>query len=165
MVQLKKYGKKEWNIMPKKCILVMDVDDEFGVLTRITGRIRREGLNIAELSVAQTSVAGISRMTIRVELRGIPVEQVISRLARFDCVKDIHLCEEGASLVRELVFIRCYADSPLCIGKPFLQQSGNTVCFEKTGTPQELDAYLQENRSQIDVYKRQGKQQCLYIWH
>ena len=80
--------------MPKKCILVMDVDDEFGVLTRITGRIRREGLNIAELSVAQTSVAGISRMTIRVELRGIPVEQVISRLARFDCVKDIHLCEE-----------------------------------------------------------------------
>lgn len=36
--------------MPKaSCILMMDVDNEFGVLTRITALIRRAGLNIKGL--------------------------------------------------------------------------------------------------------------------
>ena len=41
--------------MPKTShILMMNVDNEFGVLTRITALIRRAGLNIKGLSVAET---------------------------------------------------------------------------------------------------------------
>ena len=135
--------------MPKTYILMMDVDDEFGVLTRITGRIRREGLNIAALSVAQTATPGISRMTIRVQMRGIPADQVIGRLSRFDCVKEIHLCGENTLPVQELALICCPVDSPLSAGEKILHQTQTCIVFEKTGTPQELDDYLEKNRSQV----------------
>lgn len=142
--------------MRKKHILVMDVDDEFGVLTRITGRIRREGLNIAALSVAQTAVPGVSRMTIRVEMQGISLEQVVERLSRFDCVRTIQVCQAQTHLVRELALISCKADSPLCKKEKTVSRTAGRVCFEKTGTPEELDRYLQDNLGEILEFSRSG---------
>lgn len=142
--------------MAKKAILVMDVDDEFGVLTRITGRIRREGVNIDALSVAQTATPGISRMTICIETRTVPFEQIINRLTKFDCVKNIFLCDEEKKPVRELLLVRCPANSSLHQGESIIEQNGDTVTFEKTGTPQEIDTYLKDHHSQISEFSRSG---------
>ncbi len=142
--------------MPQTYILMMDVDDEFGVLTRITGRIRREGLNISALSVAQTGIPGISRMTVRVQMQGSPIEQMINRLSRLDCVKKIQLCEENTLPIRELALVCCGTSSPLPNGETILYQTENRIYFEKTGTPQELDCYLKEHQSQILEFSRSG---------
>jgi len=46
---------------------VVLVEDHPGVLTRVSGLIRRRGFNIDSITVGHTETAGVSRMTIAVE--------------------------------------------------------------------------------------------------
>lgn len=67
----------------------LTVDNEFGVLTRVTALIRREGWNIKSLSVDETERSDISRMTIDLECAEHTAEQVIKRLSRLASVRAI----------------------------------------------------------------------------
>lgn len=63
------------------------VDNEFGVLTRITAMLRREGFNIKSLAVEVTDNPEISQMLITVECIDSAVSKVLSRLNKLGCVK------------------------------------------------------------------------------
>ncbi len=83
-----------------KTIMLM-VDNEFGVLTRITALLRREGFNIASLAVSVTTKPEISRMIISVECIDTAMPKIIERLNKLSCVEtatvisgDFHLGEE-----------------------------------------------------------------------
>ncbi len=62
------------------------VDNEFGVLTRITALVRREGFNIRCLAVDETENPEISRLLICVESMQSAVPRVVVRLNRLGCV-------------------------------------------------------------------------------
>lgn len=65
----------------------MLVDNEFGVLTRITAMLRREGFNIKSLAVEVTDNPEISQMLVSVECIQSAVPKVLTRLNKLGCVK------------------------------------------------------------------------------
>ena len=56
------------------------VEDVSGVLARIAGLFARRGFNIESLAVGPTEKAGVSRMTIVVNVDEQPLEQVTKQL-------------------------------------------------------------------------------------
>lgn len=85
--------------------LILLVDNEFGVLTRITGNIRREGWNIRSLVVAETLDAAVSRLTISVECIDSSLPQVLDRLGKLNCVRSLSLYSPATHFALELVLV------------------------------------------------------------
>lgn len=70
-------------------ILTMMVDNNMGVLTRITTQIRREGLNIRRLLVEETENPEISRLTMTFScLQGF-YGDVLKRFSQMSCVREL----------------------------------------------------------------------------
>jgi acetolactate synthase-1/3 small subunit len=85
--------------------LILLVDNEFGVLTRVTTNIRREGWNIKSLVVAETMDPAVSRLTISVECIDSTLPHVLERLGKLACVRDIRAWAEATHFSRELVLV------------------------------------------------------------
>lgn len=90
--------------MPKKSLktIFMMVDNEFGVLTRITALVRREGFNIKSLAVSVTENPEVSRMLIAVECVDSALSKVLERLSRLDCVREAKEIREDYDLCEAL---------------------------------------------------------------
>jgi len=67
------YNLPQYDLPEKRHILSVFVDNEAGVLSKVSGLLSARGFNIDSLSVAQTDVSDLSRMTI--VLKG-PDEQI-----------------------------------------------------------------------------------------
>jgi len=61
-------------------VLSLLVEDKPGLLTRVAGLFARRGFNIESLAVGKTEVPGLSRITVVVEVEGLPLEQVTKQL-------------------------------------------------------------------------------------
>ena len=86
------------------------VENQFGVLSRISGLFSGRGFNIESLNVAETNEPGISRMTIVTRGNDKKIEQVIKQLNKLvDIIKVIDLTEEQF-VDRELILIRMNAE-------------------------------------------------------
>lgn len=90
----------------KKTVFTLMVDNEFGVLTRITALIRRAGWNIRSLAVAETAVSTVSRLTICLECRNTTLEYVLRKLGRLDCVRDISIFTPETQVQQEMAILR-----------------------------------------------------------
>lgn len=88
--------------------LNMLVDNEFGVLTRITSLVRREGYNIKSLAVDVTDDASVSQLLLSVECMVSTLPNILSRLNRLGCVRHAAQVTRGFDLSFELrkVFLR-----------------------------------------------------------
>ncbi|NLG36549.1 MAG: ACT domain-containing protein [Clostridiales bacterium] len=75
--------------MPAKSVKTISliVDNEFGVLTRITALVRREGFNIISLAVTVTDNPELSRAFIAVECIQSAFPKVLERLRKLACVR------------------------------------------------------------------------------
>lgn len=87
-------------------VFTLMVDNEFGVLTRITALIRRAGWNIRSLSVGETAVPEISRLTVCLECRHHSLETVLERLRKQSCVREVRLYSPETQVARELAILR-----------------------------------------------------------
>lgn len=82
------------------------VDNNAGVLARISGLFSRRGFNIKSLAVGETESSEVSRMTIIVECGDTELEQVVSQLAKQVCVRTVELLAAERAISRELVLIK-----------------------------------------------------------
>jgi acetolactate synthase-1/3 small subunit len=87
-------------------ILTAVVEDNPGVLSRVSGMIRRRGFNIQGLSVGPTGEAGRSRMTLTVDAGYAEVDQVEKQLDRLIEVIEIEDLTEGPKLIRQLALAK-----------------------------------------------------------
>lgn len=86
------------------------VVNHFGVLSRIAGLFSGRGFNIESLNVAETTEAGISRMTIVTRGDDKKIEQITKQLNKLvDIIKVIDLTEEKF-VDRELILIKMNAE-------------------------------------------------------
>ena len=92
-------------------ILTLTVDNEFGVLTRITAQIRREGWNIKSLAAEETADRSISRITLALQCFDSTLPSVVSRLSRLACVRHVSAYDAARCICRELTIART-ADTP-----------------------------------------------------
>ena len=87
------------------------VEDQPGVLARIASLFARSGFNIESLAVGPTEAAGVSRMTIVVNVAESPLEQVTKQLNKLINVLKIVELDNSAAVQRELLLVKVKADS------------------------------------------------------
>jgi acetolactate synthase-1/3 small subunit len=87
------------------------VQDKPGVLARVAGLFARRGFNIHSLAVGNTEDDGTSRMTIVVDVKTKPLEQVTKQLNKLVNVLKVVELEHGTAVERELVLIKVKAQN------------------------------------------------------
>lgn len=94
----------------KKTISVL-VENQAGVLNRITGLFSRRAFNIESLSVGVTDDKNISRITIIVDSGNNVVEQVEKQLNKLVEVIKVRTIEEHHMIGRELILVKVSANA------------------------------------------------------
>ncbi len=87
------------------------VEDEAGVLSRISGLFARRGFNIESLAVGPAEQVGVSRMTIVVPGDNRAIEQVTKQLYKLINVLKVQDITETPCVERELVLLKVNAAS------------------------------------------------------
>ena len=86
------------------------VQDQPGVLARVSSLFSRRGFNIESLAVGPTELPEVSRMTIVVNVEDLPLEQVTKQLNKLVNVLKIVELEAEASVQREILLVKVKAD-------------------------------------------------------
>ena len=94
--------------MTKQTISVL-VEDEAGVLTRISGLFARRGFNIESLAVGPAEQSGVSRITMVVPGDEKVVEQLIKQLYKLISVLKVQDISQQPCVERELMLIKINA--------------------------------------------------------
>ena len=127
------------------------VEDQPGVLARISALFSRRGFNIDSLAVGPTELAGVSRMTIVVNVEELPLEQVTKQLNKLVNVLKIVELDQDSAVQRELLLVKVRADhdnrsAVLEIVELFrakvVDVAVDTVTIEATGSRDKLEALL-----------------------
>ena len=84
-------------------ILSVLVQNRPGVLARVAGLFARRGYNIFSLAVAPAEEAGMSRITIVVDVESTPLEQIVKQLFKLVDVVKISELDPRRSVERELL--------------------------------------------------------------
>ncbi|MGE4548866.1 MAG: acetolactate synthase small subunit [Intestinibacillus sp.] len=136
----------------EKYILSVVVQNNAGVLARVSSLFGRRGYNIDSLTVSATTNPKISRITIVVTGDDTILEQIIKQVSKLEETISVkHLVEEEA-YCRELVFVKLLAedasvrDSARQIagvyGANVVLVAPNHIILELTETPSRIDAFL-----------------------
>ncbi len=130
------------------------VENEFGVLSRISGLFSGRGFNIQSLSVAPTLDPSISRMTIVTSGDDQILEQINKQLNKLiDTIKVIDYTSEGQPYVeRELALIKVNAEDntraevmrivDIFRGK-VIDVTTKSYTLEVMGDPDKIDAVIE----------------------
>jgi acetolactate synthase-1/3 small subunit len=132
----------------KRTITVL-VENRFGAFNRIATLFSGKGFNLNSISIGETEIPGISRMTLVTSGDDKMIDQIIKQLNRLiDTIKVIDLSGEMIA-VRELALITVYYKkgdrteiSSLCRifeGK-VVDINNKTLTLEITGPPDKIDA-------------------------
>jgi acetolactate synthase-1/3 small subunit len=127
------------------------VEDQPGVLARISALFSRRGFNIDSLAVGPTELAGISRMTIVVNVDELPLEQVTKQLNKLVNVLKIVELEPDSSVHRELLLVKVKVDVDTrthvletveLFRAKVIDVAPDTLTIEATGSRDKLQALL-----------------------
>jgi len=92
-------------------VLSLLVEDKPGLLTRVAGLFARRGFNIRSLAVGTTEVEGLSRITVVVEVEGLPLEQITKQLNKLINVLKIVELDPTSSVQREHMLVKVRVDN------------------------------------------------------
>jgi acetolactate synthase I/III small subunit len=127
------------------------VEDQPGVLARIAGLFSRRSFNIESLAVGPTEHAGVSRITIVVNVDDNPLEQVTKQLNKLVNVIKIVELEPAQSVQREIMLVKVRADietrshvleTVQLFRAKVVDVSSDAVTIEATGNADKLEALL-----------------------
>ena len=88
---------------------IVHVEDQPGVLTRVTSLIRRRGFNIESLTVGRTERRGVSRMTIVMDVDAIAVARIEAHLYKLVHVISVENVSPIPAVYRDLAMIKVAA--------------------------------------------------------
>ncbi len=133
----------------KQTISVL-VENQAGVLNRITGLFSRRAFNIDSLAVGVTDDPTISRITIIVDSGNSVVEQVEKQLNKLIEVIKVRTIPEDNMIGRELVLLKVNATNKtrqdimtICdiMGAKVDDISPNSITLELSDTPDRIDTF------------------------
>ncbi len=140
-------------ILENKHTMAVLVDNEPGVLARVTGLFSGRGYNIESLTVAEVNIAGrLSRITVVTSGTPMVIEQIKAQLERLVPVHKVSdLTQEGAHVERELALVKVAASGEkrvesLRIADIFrarvVDSTIESFVFEIVGDTGKLDAFI-----------------------
>ncbi|HJA48630.1 MAG TPA: acetolactate synthase small subunit [Candidatus Agathobaculum intestinipullorum] len=136
----------------EKYILSVTVQNNAGVLARVSSLFGRRGYNIDSLTVSATTDPKVSRMSIIVQGDEPILEQIIKQLLKLEEVQRVDHLQEDESCCSELVFVKMRAENAnerdairqLCslYAAHIVESTGQTMIIELSEVPSRIDAFL-----------------------
>ena len=136
----------------QKYILSVIVQNNAGVLARVSSLFGRRGYNIDSLTVSATTDPKVSRMSIIVQGDEPILEQIIKQLLKLEEVMRVDHLQEEDSCCSELVFVKLEAVSgsmrddirQLCglYDAHIVESTENSMIVELSDVPSRIDAFL-----------------------
>jgi acetolactate synthase-1/3 small subunit len=132
-------------------ILSVLVNNEAGVLTRVTGLFARRSFNIDSLSVAETQDVKTSRITISATGDAYMKEQIVRQLQKLHDVQVVKVMDPERIVVRELTLIKVTAnheershiqEAVAVFRAKVVDLSPDSMIVELTGEKSKIDAFL-----------------------
>jgi acetolactate synthase I/III small subunit len=132
-------------------VFVVDVEDEPGVLTRVSSLFRRRGFNIVSLTVGPTEQVGVSRMTIVVDAPEVAARRIEAHLWKLVNVIRVEDVTQAAAVHRELVMVKIAADAEarthvMKLAEVFrariIDVAAESLILESTGTSEKIARLL-----------------------
>jgi acetolactate synthase-1/3 small subunit len=133
-------------------ILSILVNNEAGVLTRVSGLFARRAFNIDSLSVGVTEDPQVSRITIVARGDEYVKSQIIRQLEKLHDVKIVELMPPSRTVMRELVLIKLNISQKSRLGMmeavsvfraKVVDLSNDSVTLEITGEQSKCDAFVE----------------------
>ncbi len=133
-----------------KFVLAVYVDNQSGVLTRVTAMFTRRGFNIDALTVGETERPEYSRITITMQGDDYVKAQLINQLKKLYVVKKVEVLEDEP-IKRELMLIKVEnkpenrSDIMTAVDvfrASVIDYSPEGMCIEVTGNPSKIDAFI-----------------------
>ena len=90
----------------KRFTVAILVNNQFGVLNRVTSMFRRRQFNIISLAVSETESTEFSRVTIQSEGEEVTKQQLINQLYKLPDVKSVLEFNPDDAVSRELLLIK-----------------------------------------------------------
>ena len=127
------------------------VDNQAGVVTRISSLFTRRGFNIDSLTVSATNDPAISRITVTVYGDRRRLDQLMLQTERLEVTHQVFVLDDRNTLQRELLLLKVAANVS---NRAELQEIANiykakiidlspdSMIFELTGKPEKIDAFL-----------------------
>ena len=136
----------------QKFILSVTVQNNAGVLARVSSLFGRRGYNIDSLTVSATTDPQISRMSIIVQGDQLILDQIIKQLLKLEEVIRVDHLLEDDSCCSELVFVKLRAESSdvrdairqLCelYSASVISSGVHSMIVELSAVPSRIDAFL-----------------------
>ena len=135
----------------KQFVISIRVLNKFGVLSRVASMFSRRGFNIDSLTVSETEIEGISRMTITATGDEYAKKQIILQLNRLHEVISISEMPFENSLIRELLLIKVrnssehyqeIMDAVNIFKASVIDYAPDSFCIQVTGESSKLDTFV-----------------------
>lgn len=132
-------------------VVSMLVDNNSGVLARISSLFARKGFNIDSLTVSATDNEAISRITITTEGDDKTLDQILSQTGKLIEVRSVIAIDKETSIQRELLLVKIAADEKMrsvirevadVYKASVVDLSVDSMVVELTGKPAKIDGFL-----------------------
>lgn len=137
--------------MKRQCLVLL-VENNAGVLARISSLFVQRGFNIDSLTVSPTEVERLSRITLVTTGDTKTLNQIIKQTAKLNETKLIFPVEEEFSLIREILMVKFSNDNQNKAeiiklaeeyGAKIIDATSESFALELSATPQKIDDFLE----------------------
>lgn len=135
----------------RRRVISLLVDNQTGVLARVSSLFCRRGFNIDSLTVSATNDPEVSRITVTITSNERELQQLILQTERLEVTRQVFVLDGDRALERELLLLKVEADvrnrgelkeiASIYKAK-IIDLSPDSMVFELIGKPEKLDAFL-----------------------
>lgn len=135
----------------RRRVISLLVDNQSGVLARVSSLFCRRGFNIDSLTVSATNDPAVSRITVTITSSERELQQLILQTERLEVTRQVFVLDGDRALERELLLLKVEADvgnrgelkeiASIYKAK-IIDLSPDSMVFELIGKPEKLDAFL-----------------------
>ncbi len=132
-------------------VISLLVDNQNGVLARVSSLFCRKGFNINSLTVSTTKDPAVSRITVTIYGDEREVRQLLLQTERMEVARQVFELRPENSLQRELLLLKvaCNDQNRSSLWElaniykaKLLDMSPDSMVVELTGKPEKIDAFL-----------------------
>ena len=132
-------------------VISLLVDNQSGVLARVSNLFCRRGFNIDTLTVSATNDPAVSRITLTITSDEKALNQLILQTERLEVTRQVFVLDSEKALERELLLLKVEANvhnrtelreiAGIYKAK-IIDLSPDSMIFELIGKPEKIDAFL-----------------------
>ncbi len=135
----------------RKQVFSLLVDNNPGVLSRISGLFSRRGYSIDSITAGMTADPRFTRITVVSSGDELILEQIEKQVRKLEDVVNIKVLKDGESVYRELIMVKLRADASqrgeiISVADIFrakiVDVEEDSLIVELTGAQSKLDAFL-----------------------